>query len=87
MHARFYCMQFIYSSRYLPGAEFTEIQLSTQPRDNNVFFVQMCSLDSVSKQKNYRLIVVRALVNLDIGKELYIDWLRIYFPGITNSEN
>lgn len=71
--ARYCGMRFINSSHYIPEDNSTEIQRRTQPRENNVSFLQMSSHDSASETKNYWITAVNALRNIDIVEELYIN--------------
>lgn len=54
--ARFCCMWFINNSRNLPGDTFLEIQRRTQPREGNIYFLQIFTPDSASDLKYLQII-------------------------------
>lgn len=67
-------MQFIKHSPSLPGPKPMEIQRRTQPRDNYVSFVSMCSPVPAFDRKENRIIAVRALQNIAERVKLYVEY-------------
>lgn len=68
------CMRISNDSQYLLQDKSINIQRLTQPRKNDVSFVQMCYLDSASEMNYYRIIAVKILQTIHIDEELYIDY-------------
>lgn len=71
---RFWRMQSIGDRHYFSQNKVGEIQIRTQPRKNNVSFMQMSSSGSASELKEYRMIAIEAMQNIDLGEEFYIDY-------------
>lgn len=78
--AHFCYIQFINNSCYLSGDTFTAVQRCTQPRENNVSFVQISSHNCAQELKNYQIFAVKALRNIDLREDLYKDYGSAYRP-------
>lgn len=58
---------------YLPEGKSKDAQQSINPRKNKFFFVQMLSADSMSEMKDFRIVSVNALQNVDEEEELSVN--------------
>lgn len=74
--ARFYYFLSINDCKYLLGHKNTKIQLHSQPRENNISFVQMVFSACASEQEYYQKIAAKAPQPqyIDIKQVLYIDY-------------
>lgn len=67
-------MRFVNDGHYLPADKCTDAQEGTPPWENKVFFVRMLSADSASEPKDFRIIAVKVLRNVEKEEELYVNY-------------
>lgn len=74
-------MRFINDICYLPEDNLMEIPRRTQPREKNIFFVQISFSNSMPELKDYRINTIMAPQNKKIEEQLCINYDSEYrFP-------
>lgn len=72
--ARYCFMPIINDSRNLFGNMAMKARRHMLSRENNVSFAQTSFPDSASERKDYQIIAIKTLRNIDVGKELFREY-------------